>query len=406
MRFNRATVILFAVGAVLTFTLFSKGQFSWIKADLQANSGRVGQSFRAVQGVLGAEAAGGSSTVFLPFVAHAPRIFPTVLLGVYPQGYVGIQGVVDNQLHGLDAWASPGARLSLAGTFIDFEEPNPAVDIPSQLESLWANGYTGFVNISSVRTANQIANGNIDNGIRSFADAYNSWVQMGGGRFAFLAPLPEMNGNWVPYGQSPAGYKAAFARIQQIFAQRGVPPDSVRWVFAPNGWTPPGSPSLESYYPGDQVVDFVAFSGYNFGYHPYTPTPVWQDPDQVYGPYLDQMVAMAPNKAILIAQTATTAYYTNGPSTAAKNQWLREAYTYLAAHPSVMGIMYFNTTNWQGVDWPFYIPGNPAQQYEGYRDAVTDPFFEYMSPQTLSQTTSPFTSKSVQPEWNGAGTHP
>ena len=210
-----------------------------------------------------------SETVYLPYVSngHTNRLFPTLLLGVYPQGYIGLQSVVDAQLHGLNAWVNPGTSLSLAGTFIDFQEPNPAVDIPSQLESLWSNGYTGFVNIHSTRNAVQIASGYIDGGIISFADAFKSWVDQGEGRFAFLAPLPEMNGDWVTYGLNPTAFKAAYARIQQIFTQRGVPENAVRWVFAPNGWTPPGQPPLTSYYPGDEVVDIIGFSGYNFGFH-------------------------------------------------------------------------------------------------------------------------------------------
>jgi hypothetical protein len=94
---------------------------------------------------------------------------------------------------------------------------------------------------------------------------------------------------------------------------------------------------------------------------------------------------MAPSKPIFIAQTATSAYYLTGESTTRKNQWLSDAYAYLASYPGVRAIIYFNLVNQQGIDWPFYVPGDPNHQYQGYRDAVASPDFRYVSPQDLSE---------------------
>ena len=330
--------------------------------------------------------------VFLPIVLKGFS-GKFVLLGVYPQDYVASQDVVDAELHSLDAWANPGAKVSIGGIFSAFEG-SPELNIPQQLEMLWINGYTCFVNLSTTHSASQIANGAIDNQIRNWANVFKGWAIQGGGRFTYLAPLPEMNGNWVVYGMDPIHFKLAFARIQQIFAEQGVPDDTVRWVFAPNGWSKSGTPGFESYYPGDASVDIVSFSGYNFGFHPASPSQVWQTPVEVFnnpnypspeGWYLDRMRTMAPSKPIFIAQTATSAYYLTGESTTRKNQWLSDAYAYLASYPGVRAIIYFNLVNQQGIDWPFYVPGDPNHQYQGYRDAVASPDFRYVSPQDLSE---------------------
>lgn len=330
---------------------------------------------------------------FLPVVLQDHRR-QFILLGVYPPGYMGYQDVVDTEVHGLDNWASPGVKISLVAGFALLED-DPSWDIPHRLEMLWSNGYTAFMNLSTTHTCAQIASGAIDNQIRNWANTFKSWADQGGGRFAYLAPLPEMNGKWTVYGRDPANFKLAYARLRQIFNEQGVSAQTTRWVFAPNGWSKKGTPGFESYYPGDASVDIVSFSSYNFGYNPNSASQLWQPPLEVYnnpkyaapeGWYLDRMRVMAPSKPIFIAQTGTSAYTSSGPSASAKNQWLRDAYAYLASYYGVRGIIYFNLTNSQNIDWPFYVPNDSGHQYQGYRDAVNSPYFRYVSPQELSQT--------------------
>ncbi len=333
-----------------------------------------------------------NTTIYLP-LAQRDYSNKFVMLGIYPQGYTGNQYVVDTELRALDAWASPGAAISIAASFALLED-NPDWDIPHRLEMLWSNGYTPLFNLSTTHSASQIANGAIDTQVRTWANTFKAWADQGDGRFAYLAPMPEMNGSWVVWGNDPANFKLAFARLHQIFIEQGVSENAARWVFAPNGWNKSGTSGFEAYYPGDDLVDVVGFSGYNFGYHPYSPSQDWQPPLEVYnnpyyappeGLYLDRMSALAPTKPIFILQTGTTAIYATGESTNRKNQWLRDAYSYLSNYPGVRAIIYFNLVNEEGIDWPFFVPGDVAHQYQGYRDAVADSIFRYVSPQELSQ---------------------
>jgi Protein of unknown function (DUF3131)/Glycosyl hydrolase family 26 len=301
-----------------------------------------------------------------------------VLLGSYAQGYVGDVSVVNRELHGFSGWADK--KLSLAGIFYDLEDDNPGYNIPQQLETLRQNGMTAFLNFSSRRTAKQIANGAVDRNIQQIAEAYASWIKQGDNRIAMLAPLPEMNGDWETYKEDPENFKRAYQRIQQIFIKAGVPRSSVRWVFAPNGWSKNQAHQFENYYPGESAVDVVAFSGYNWGYCQASTWKQWSSPKAVYEPYLNRMRKLAPNKPIVIAQTATTSTTTSGNNLQQKDQWLQDSYRYLANVPGVRGILYFNMN--KECDWKI---DTTQSNHQGFKSVLQSDRFGYIAPNQFTQ---------------------
>jgi beta-mannanase len=193
-----------------------------------------------------------------------------------------------------------------------------------------------------------------------------------------------MDGFWVPYGLDPANFKLAYWRIQTIFAEEGVPANSVYWVFAPTGYNHHSYPPFEDYYPGHETVDVVGFSSYNFGYCPVDEYPDWLTPDEQLGEFIRRMEVMAPGKAVFITQFAASSYVSPGNNDdSVKSQWLEDAYTYLAIYESVKAALYFNLDN--GCDWAFYNTwdGN-SRQLVGYRDGISIPAYEYVTPSELS----------------------
>ena len=140
-----------------------------------------------------------------------------------------------SDLVAMDLWLrNHGASgLTFAGVFLDFTL-NPAWNVPRELDPAWNNGFVPFINltpsstIATCKTASQIASGSCDAYLRDFADLYKAWA--GSTKYAFLAPLQEMNSPWTLYGGDAAGYKGAIQRMRQIFTERGVPAGSVRWV--------------------------------------------------------------------------------------------------------------------------------------------------------------------------------
>jgi hypothetical protein len=329
----------------------------------------------------------GASTLYLPLILEGPQP-PPVLLGVYSTVYIANQQMVDQYLIGLDAWAglnrASGRGHSIWGDFVSFEVPNPSGNVYSILQTPWSNGYTTFVNLSTSMTAAQIVAGEDDVAIQAWAQAYKNWVSQSGigeNRRAFIAPLQEMNGDWTPYGCHPTDYRNAYQHIQDVFASAGVTRSQVWWVFAPNGWTStsPGCASMPAYYPGDDKVDVIAFSAYNFGFCSVNQFPAWQDPTSVFGPYITLIrQQITPNRPIFIAETGVTSSGGN------KDQWLRDAYTYLTQQ-NVRAILYFDSD--KECDWAVYTPDG-VRQVPGYRDAVvSSPRMRYIAPSSLSTFT-------------------
>ena len=305
---------------------------------------------------------------------------PPVLLGTYVLDWLD-QTTLDQDVIALDQWA--GKQASLVGLTRDFE--GSAAYIGTQLELLWNNGYTAFINMDfayySQPTAYQIAMGEKDGAITAWAQAIASWAT--GDKWLYIAPLPEMNTTWASYGQDPTNYKLAFARIQQIFAQNNVPDSAVKWVFAPNGWA---HLVFEPYYPGDALVDVVGFSARNMGFcQDVSDVWYWNPPATAFGLYIKKLNQMAPSKPIFITGAGTTAETTHDvPDTNAKNQWLLEAYNYLAVQYGVQAVIYYNySPSWE-CDWTIFEYGNLA--YDGYKWGVANDGFGYLSPLELART--------------------
>lgn len=320
-------------------------------------------------------------TLFLPgmFRTTTSSSAP-LLLGIYPENWWaggGPTDVIEREFRTMDSWM--GKSLSLAGVFHSFDPSNLDATVILLLTTIWDNGYTPFVNIYASKSAATIASGGMDQQIRDWARAYAVYAN-GGERIAFLAPLQEMNGYWVPYGLNPVGYKQAYLRIQTIFREEGVPDESVRWVFAPNGYSDPKNPPFEDYYPGDDVVDVVALSAYNFGYNPLASYKKWQTPEKIYSEYIARAHTMTPKKWILVGQTGTTAYTSSGYDVAAKNEWLEHSLNYLAEQPGFHGIIFYNG-DVGGFDWQIYEAG--GEQFTGFAAGAQQPAYGSLTPQEL-----------------------
>ncbi len=329
-----------------------------------------------------------NKTVFLPLAMkdsggiHTPK-----MLGVIAKGYWGITtNDVNTMLKGLDSWS--GKKHSIVGWFWDLREQGPDYNFYWQLENLWENGYTSFINMGAGGlTASDIAQHKYDSYIQAIANAYVKWIRKGGGRRAFIAPLQEMNGYWVTYGLDPTNFKLAYDVIQQIFYKSGISSSQIWWVFAPNGYSDPSDPPFEQYYPGDNKVDIVAFSSFNFGFCP-VGNPDWHkwvDYSVVLKPYVDRMRIMAPLKPIIIAQSGTSAQYPSAGvyNTDMKNSWIEDAYNYVANEPGVMALIYFDIDGQSEGECDYEIYNGPYQ-YNGYKTAVANQVFKYYDPASLS----------------------
>lgn len=189
-----------------------------------------------------------------------------------------------------------------------------------------------------------IANGNYDSSIRTWADAAKAW-----GKPFFFRWNWEMNGTWFSWGaqaqQNPGNFVAAWKHIHDVVASRGA--TNVTWVWCPNT-TFTGSTSLSLLYPGDSYVDWTCVDGYNKATSGGT-SDTWKSFSQIFQSTYNQLLTIAPAKPIMIGETASNE---GGGS---KSAWITDALqTQLPNNfPKVKAFVWFN--------WPIYENGTNQQ---------------------------------------------
>ncbi|WP_319803499.1 glycoside hydrolase family 26 protein [Planctomonas psychrotolerans] len=200
--------------------------------------------------------------------------------------------------------------------------------------------------------SDRIAAGDYDAHISEWGTALAAW-----GKPVMLRYGHEMNGNWYPWADgvndnTPGDYVAAYRHVHDLVEAAGA--TNVEWVWSPNipDW---GFPTIDGLYPGDGYVDIVALDGYNWGTTATWST--WTAPDALFGEGLRQLRALAPEKPILIAETASTDV---GGS---KVEWIRQLIDYLSAQPDVIGVVWFNQS--KELDWRIESSGASTAAFRG-----------------------------------------
>jgi hypothetical protein len=167
----------------------------------------------------------------------------------------------------------------------------------------------------------------------------------------------EMNGNWFEWdgshnGQDPGGYVKAWRRIHGIFREHKA--TNVAWVWSPNWNSAPDNSwnKFQRYYPGDDYVDWVGVSGYDF-YN--------ESPATLFGPVTS---AYGARKPIILSETAAVdlGAHTKAP-------WIRKLATWAAKTPSLGAVVWFDTDTQEGTDHNFR-PDTDAESLAAYRAMV------------------------------------
>jgi hypothetical protein len=274
-----------------------------------------------------------------------------------------LSGLYSDQWHaGADLQAlgaASGKGVSLAGTFHHLWESENGWEGNTDwlLEQAWSAQATPVANVEVMMPAAEIAAGVYDMAIIQWAMRVKAWLERGEGRSLLIAPLQEMNGDWVPYGMDPEGFKASYRRFIEIFESVRIDDTRVRWVFAPNAWSV-WPYRTSDYYPGDDVVDFVGISAYNFG----STAGRWTNVVDSGLGALNEIRSFAPNKPYLITQVGSSS------SGGDRDAWLRDLFQVAAADPNVVGLIYFNFL--KETDWKLWDGANLSG---GWHDGMQMP---------------------------------
>ena len=292
-----------------------------------------------------------SVVMMAPAAASADE--PDLLVGAYVDDWSGdaLRQVNDK-----------GQPVSIGGLFHAIDENNAFSRVPEQsdrtgwlLERSWQQGATPFSNVHIQGTSAEIASGAHDGDLLEWIDHVNQWLDRDEGRRLTIAPLQEMNGTWTPYGcyRDSAGelvadhavYRQAFVRVHDLILQE-IDRDLVQISWAPNNESTFGCGELIDYYPGDEYVDVVGLSAFNFGTAPVVGW--WRSPDDLISPALAQVASFAPTKPVVLAQTGSSAQGGD------KAQWIQDLFALADEEPSLVALIWFDLDKFEvgtDMDW-------------------------------------------------------
>ena len=173
--------------------------------------------------------------------------------------------------------------------------------------------------------------------------------------------MHEMNGNWYPWGvgvngNRPGQFVRAWRYVHGRFSAHGV--SNVTWLWAPNA-VYPGSAPLASLYPGDEYVDAVGVSNYNWGDASRDGFSTrWRSFGSLFDPSIRGLRALT-DKPLWITEVASSNY---GGSKAA---WLSAMLNHLQQRPEIAGVVWFSHVDQhRGVDWRIETEVDTARAWQ------------------------------------------
>jgi hypothetical protein len=144
----------------------------------------------------------------------------------------------------------------------------------------------------------KIANGAYDSSIVTWANAAKAY-----GKPFLYRWNREMNGLWYDYGKEESRNPGVFVRSWKHMHDVIAPiAPNVTWVWCPNIDPDNNKTALTQLYPGDAYVDWTCLDGYNMSTSTATS---WRSFSNLYRSTYDKVVAMAPNKPMLIGEVSS-----------------------------------------------------------------------------------------------------
>lgn len=165
------------------------------------------------------------------------------------------------------------------------------------------------------------------------------------GKPIFVRLAHEMNDpyrySWGPQNNTKEEYIAAWRHVVRRFREAGA--TNVLWVWSPHL----AYPYWDLYYPGDDVVDWVATGVLNYG--PIARWSQWWSFAEIFGQHYDKLAAFG--KPIMIAELGSLAVGGD------RARWYADALGELTTRrPAIRAVLFFHvsgdqTSTYQPVDW-------------------------------------------------------
>lgn len=174
-------------------------------------------------------------------------------------------------------------------------------------------------------------------------DAYLRQWALGAKSFnkpVYVRLMPEMNGDWVSWSGNPEKFKQAWRYVIEVFRAQGA--RNVKWIWAPNCMDGPrDNPDyfMEKYYPGQDYVDIIGLSGFNWGdvEKDGIPFHVWLNYEEIFGDAYTRLNKISDHKFWLV-ETASAEDATDSHR---KAEWIKAMFSSKTL-PKVEAIIWFN----------------------------------------------------------------
>ena len=171
-----------------------------------------------------------------------------------------------------------------------------------------------------------------DTHIRRWAEGAKSY-----GKPFFLRFAHEMNGNWYPWGDhdgnSSQSYINMWRHVHDIFSEVGA--ENVIWVWSPNNTNQFGNTdTVLSYYPGDEYVDWVGYSAFNWGSSNQSGF-IWRDFESISLEIYTKLSSL--NKPIMVAEMSSVPDTQNG-----KRLWFDQALRRITTFKHIKALVMFD----------------------------------------------------------------
>ena len=286
---------------------------------------------------------------------------------------------------------------------VDYNAPAKPGMIGGHVIMITWEPLTGFLGTPGPAAYDNVLNHQYDSLIDTCANELKAWSN----KTFLIRFMHEMNiadEDWwagQPYNRKPDGtgdtdkFKQVWRYVWQRFHNLGV--TNVQWVWSPNFASNPGVAwnNMNNYYPGDQYVDWIGLSGYNW----MGPIP-FQSYSFLYNAVLTDLQCRYA-KPIMHAEIGSAPYSNNNDSPPNKEGWIAYAFQRAQAFPLVRAFVWFNdyaqhNTNsadfrvWTSTDFSYPSPDNwssvPDSVTNAYASAIADSSFtsSYNSSQLLN----------------------
>jgi hypothetical protein len=289
-----------------------------------------------------------------------------------------------------------GSQQAVCVFFVDMDQSPDEIDgIIELFEHIWQQGFVphmfwqpnfGASDGEAQRVTKAVTNGEYDDQLESWASALAEWLRRPADepdRRAYISLGPEFNGDWVPWAiptpeATPESYAGMWERTHEIVMSNQVGRDHLQWVLSANNVSS-AKIDLSACYPGDDYVDWLGVTGYNWNRW-----GGWKTPAEIFDRMIDNLREIS-DRPLAVSEFGCSVDCEEGYCPDRKDQWIHEAYDYFEANDVRLACWFDHTkeTEWGVFDTEY---GTETVEHDGTSYTAYGEYREALARETILPT--------------------